>query len=167
LVLPWHVPAADARYYNMKLKVVFESEKIRDAYMLGEKKFVWTYGNSGIDLRSAEESFELQPGERKIVSSGIRTQLDENNDLWEVQLRPRSGMNAKGIYVALGTIDYSYTGVMGVVMTNQTSAPFKIEFGDRIAQFVVCPIAKPEIEIVEKFEERDRGSKAFGSSGVK
>lgn len=167
MVRPWHVPAAGARYYNMKLKVVFESEKIRDAYMQGEKKFVWTYGNSGIDLRSTEESFELQPGERKIVSSGIRTQPDGDNDLWEIQLRPRSGMNAKGIYVAFGTIDYSYTGVMGVVMTNQTDAPFKVEFGDRIAQIVVCPISKPEIEVVEKLNETDRSTGGFGSTGVK
>lgn len=151
----------------MKLKVVFESEKIRDAYMQGEKKFAWACGNSGIDLRSAEDTFELQPGERKIVSSGIRTQLDENNDLWEIQLRPRSGMNAKGIYVAFGTIDYSYTGIMGVIMTNQTSAPFKIEFGNRIAQMVVCPISKPEIEIVEKLNETDRSEGGFGSSGMK
>ncbi len=151
----------------MKLKVVFESEKIHDAYMLGEKKFVWTSGNSGIDLRSAEDVFELQPGQRRIVNSGIRVQIDENNDLWEVQLRPRSGLNAKGIYVAFGTIDYSYTGVMGVVMTNQTSAPFKIEFGDRIAQMVVCPISKPEIEIVEKLDETDRSEGGFGSTGMK
>lgn len=102
----------------MKLKIVFESEKIRDAYMNGQKKFAWATGDSGIDLRNAEDSFELQPGERKLVSSGVRTQMVAENDLWEIQLRPRSGMNAKGVYVAFGTVDYSYTGVIGAVMTN-------------------------------------------------
>lgn len=135
--------------------------------MQGEKKFAWTYGDSGIDLRSAEETFDLQPGERKIVSSGVRTQLESENDLWDIQLRPRSGMNAKGIYVAFGTLDYSYTGIVGVIMTNQTSEPFKVNFGDRIAQLVVTPIDKPELEFVEKLDETDRGNKGFGSSGVK
>ncbi len=151
----------------MNLKIVFESEKIRDAYLNGQKKFAWAAGDSGIDLRSAEDSFELQPGERKLVNSGVRAQLVAEKDLLEIQLRPRSGMNVKGIYVAFGTVDYSYTGVIGAVMTNQTLAPVRIEFGDRIAQLVVCPIAKPEIEFVEKLNETDRSEKGFGSTGIK
>ncbi len=151
----------------MKLKIVFESEKIRDAYLNGQKKFAWANGDSGIDLRSAEDAFDLQPGERKLVSSGVRTQLIAENDLWEIQLRPRSGMNANGIYVAFGTIDYSYTGVIGAVMTNQTLQPVRVEFGDRIAQIVVCPIAKPEIEFVENLNKTDRSGNGFGSTGIK
>lgn len=167
MVRLWRVPAADARCFNMKLKVVFESEKIRDVYMQGEKKFAWTLGNSAIDLRSVEETFDLQPGETRLISSGVRLQIDGDQDSYTWDIRSRSGFAAKGILCHYGTIDYTYTGIGKVCLTNLSNAPFKIEFGDRIAQFVILPIEKPEIEFVEKLDETDRGDKGFGASGVK
>lgn len=151
----------------MKLKVVFESEKIRDAYMQGEKKFAWEYGNSGIDLRSAEETFELQPGETRLIDSGIRLQIVGDNDLYGWDIRSRSGLASKGIFCHYGTIDYTYTGVGKVCLTNLSKSPFKIEFGDRIAQVIIFPLLKPEIKIVDSLDETDRGDKGFGASGMK
>jgi dUTP pyrophosphatase len=151
----------------MKLKVVFESERIHAAYLDGEKKFAWSAGNSGIDLRSSEPDFVLNSGDKVVVSSGIRAQIVSDDDLWEIQLRPRSGMSAKGILKHFGTIDHSYTGVIGVSLMNLSKEPIRIEFGDRIAQMVVCPIAKPEIEIARELSATDRGNKGFGASGIK
>jgi dUTP pyrophosphatase len=151
----------------MKLKVVFESEKVRAAYLDGEKKFAWSAGNSGIDLRSSEPDFELQPGETRLIDSGIRVQLSASDDLAEWLLRPRSGMSAKGVLCHLGTIDYSYTGVVKICLTNLSGESVKIEFGDRIAQMVVQRIEKPGIEVVSELAATDRGDKGFGSSGAK
>jgi dUTP pyrophosphatase len=151
----------------MKLNIVFESEKIRDAYLTGDKKLAWGNGNSCLDLRSAEEAFVLQPGEKKLVSSGVRAQIVSDNDGWEIQLRPRSGMGSRGILMHFGTIDHSYIGVMGIVLFNASKDPLKVEFGDRIAQIAICPIAKPEIHFVDELMETTRGDKGFGASGVK
>ena len=150
----------------MKLKVVFESEKVRDAYMNGDKKFAWEDGNACIDLRS-EDAYELAPGETRLFATGVRLQLDNDDSQVGWWVTSRSGMAAKGILCHLGTIDYNYTGIPRVCLTNLTSAPFKVEFGDRIAQLYIQRIEKPEIEFVEALIETDRGDKGFGSSGVK
>ncbi|GHT00642.1 deoxyuridine 5'-triphosphate nucleotidohydrolase [Bacteroidia bacterium] len=152
----------------MKLRVVFESEKIRAAYMNGEKKFAWEYGNTCIDMRCAEESVVLAPFETRLIDSGIRLQLENDNDNVGWRITSSSGMAARGILCHSGTIDYTYTGVAKICLTNLSNAPISIEFGDRIAQLFVELIVKPEIVFVEKLEERkERGENAFGSSGVK
>ena len=148
----------------MKLKVVFESEKFV-MRICKVKKFL-EYGNSGIDLRSAEETFELQPGET-LIDSGIRLQIVGDNDLYGWDIRSRSGLASKGILCHYGTIDYTYTGVGKVCLTNLSKSPFKIEFGDRIAQVIIFPLLKPEIKIVDSLDETDRGDKGFGASGMK
>jgi len=151
----------------MKMNIVFESEKIRDAYLNGEKKFAWSHGNSCIDMRCAEDQVILNPGETKLISSGIRLQLVNEDDLVEWCIRSRSGMAAKGILCHLGTIDYSYTGVGKICLTNLSTESVTIEFGDRIAQLVVQKVEKPKIEFVDELVETDRGDAGFGSSGVK
>jgi dUTP pyrophosphatase len=151
----------------MKMKIVFESDRVRDAYLDGEKKFAWTDGNSGIDLRCAEDGVVLNPGETRVIKSGVRLQINHDGDLVEWLIRPRSGMSSKGILCHYGTIDHSYTGTGGVCLTNLSNAPMHIEFGDRIAQLVVQKIEKPQIEFVEELTETDRGANGFGSSGVK
>ncbi|MDR1207614.1 MAG: dUTP diphosphatase [Rickettsiales bacterium] len=151
----------------MKLNIVFESDRIRDAYLNGEKKFAWGAGNSGIDMRCAEDGVVINPGETKIISSGVRLQITGDDDMVEWLIRPRSGMSSKGILCHYGTIDHSYTGIGGVCLTNLSGAPVHIEFGDRIAQIVVQKIEKPQIEFVSELMETDRGGKGFGSSGMK
>jgi len=151
----------------MKLNIVFESEKIRDAYMNGDKKCAWERGNSCIDMRCAEDDVILQPMETRVISSGMRLQIEHNDDCVEWLITSRSGMAKRGILCHLGTIDYNYTGIGGVCLTNLTSAPIKIEFGDRIAQLKLVRIEKPEIEFVEELNKTNRGDKGFGASGVK
>ncbi|MCL2749231.1 MAG: dUTP diphosphatase [Alphaproteobacteria bacterium] len=152
----------------MKMNVVFDNDKVRDVYMNGEKKFAWGSGNSCIDLRCAEDSVVLGPGQTKLISSGVRLQIiDTGDDLVEWHIRSRSGMAAKGVLCHLGTIDHSYTGVGKICLTNLSTESVKIEFGDRIAQAAVLRIEKPEIEFVDELMETDRGDSAFGSSGVK
>ena len=153
----------------MKMNIVFDSEKVRDAYMNGEKKFAWSAGNSAIDLRCAEDCVVLNPGETKLISSGVRLQIivDSGNDLVGWHITSRSGMAAKGVLCHLGTIDHNYTGIAKICLTNLSTESVKIEFGDRIAQAVVQRIEKPEIEFVDELMETDRGDKGFGASGVK
>ncbi|MCL2331284.1 MAG: dUTP diphosphatase [Proteobacteria bacterium] len=151
----------------MKLNIVFENDKVRAAYLDSDKKLAWGAGDSGIDMRCAEDSVTLNPGETRLISSGIRLQIVNDDDLVEWLIRPRSGLSAKGVLCHYGTIDHSYTGTGKVCLTNLSDKPIKIEFGDRIAQLVVQRIEKPHIEFVEALNETDRGARGFGSSGVK
>ncbi len=126
-----------------------------------------TSQSAGMDLSAAlEEAFELGPGERALIQTGLSIALPEG---YEAQIRPRSGLALKhGVTVlnSPGTIDADYRGEIKVLLANMGKEPFTIERGMRIAQMV---IAKHEIvswEVVEDLEETQRGAGGFGSTGT-
>ena len=102
-----------------------------------------------------------------MIPTGVSCQLCETkNDLYEIQIRGRSGLNSKGLLTHLGTVDYNYTGELKVVVTNLTQENFTFNPGDRIAQIVVAQIAKPKIISTEELKNTDRGANGFGSTGL-
>ena len=131
--------------------------------------------DSGFDLRAAiKESITLKPGEYRLIDNGIKIEfqgpfpLDENF-IYEIQVRPRSGLAAKfGISVTNtpGTVDFGYRGELKTNLVNLGTQDFVINPGDRIAQAVVCPVVKPEIIAVQSVNtDTDRGTGGFGSTG--
>lgn len=121
--------------------------------------------DSGYDVRSAEESFEIEPMGIKKVSLGLKLELPIG---FEAQLRPRSGLNAKGILCQFGTIDQGYRGDICAVLINLSGKPFKVEKGDRVAQLIIAKTANTEVDRVLIIgEDTERGSNGFGSSGTK
>lgn len=150
----------------MKLKIKFTSQETQLIYEEREKPLKWKGGDSGMDL-STTSNVLIHPGQTVMVSTGVCCQLDKcDSDQYEIQVRGRSGLNSKGVLTHLGTVDYTYTGEIKVVMTNLTDGLVEFNAGDRIAQIVVVPILKPEIEYVTDLETTDRGDKGFGSSGL-
>lgn len=122
--------------------------------------------SSGMDLR-ANDRVTLNPGERRIIRTGLHIQLPQG---YEGQVRGRSGLAIKhGIAVlnAPGTIDADYTGEIGVILANLGSEVFEIAVGDRIAQLVISPVAKVELVTVSRLDETERGDGGYGHSGVK
>lgn len=122
-------------------------------------------GDAGLDLYSVEELM-LNPGERGLIHTGIKIQLPKDT---EAQIRPRSGLALKhGISLvnAPGTIDEGYRGEIGVIVINHGKEAFKVEEGMKIAQMVVKPVWKVEVEEVSSLSESERGSKGYGSSGI-
>ena len=82
---------------------------------------------------------------------------------------PRSGLGSKhGIVLGnlVGLIDSDYQGELMVPAWNRSEQEFEINSGDRIAQMIIVPIVQADFEIVEDFEESERGTKGFGSSGI-
>jgi dUTP pyrophosphatase len=67
----------------------------------------------------------------------------------------------------VGTVDYNYRGEVGTILYNSGKEAFTVNRGDRVSQAVICPIYKPEIVMVDKVDETDRGTNGYGSSGVK
>jgi dUTP pyrophosphatase len=126
-----------------------------------------TPGSAGLDLAAAvAEPVRLAPGERRIVPTGLIVEIPEG---YEGQVRPRSGLALRhGISMvnAPGTIDSDYRGELGVLLINLGQEPFVIEPGARIAQLVICPVARGRVVEVESLTMTERGSGGYGSTGV-
>ncbi len=119
-------------------------------------------GDAGLDLFSIED-FVLKPGERKLVSTGISTELEEG---YVALIWDKSGIAAKGIKTMGGVIDCHYRGEYKVVMLNTSSQDYEIKKGQKIAQLLIQPIIDAEIKEVSELSETERGSGAFGSTGI-
>jgi len=126
---------------------------------------------AGMDLRAALPELEtwlLQPGERRLVPTGITIAVPVG---FEAQVRPRSGLALRhGVTVlnAPGTIDADYRGEVAVLLINHGAEPFEIHRGDRIAQLLVAPVAiwewEPESQLAA-LGETERGEGGYGSTG--
>ena len=121
-------------------------------------------GDAGLDLTACEE-VELEPGARAIVPTGIAVEIPEG---YAGFVQPRSGLAARhgiGIVNAPGLIDSGYRGEIRVVLLNtDTSEPFTVERGSRIAQLVIAPVASVRLVEVDELATSERGTRGFGSS---
>jgi dUTP pyrophosphatase len=122
-------------------------------------------GDAGLDLH-ALDGFELAPGERAQVRTGIAVALPPGT---AGLVLPRSGLAARhGISVvnAPGLIDEGYRGEVQVLLLNtDTRETFRADAGDRIAQLVVVDVEAPEIVETDDLGDSSRGTGGFGSSG--
>lgn len=121
---------------------------------------------AGYDIRSAEEDVTLEPGEIRLVSTGLVMELPEGV---ECQVRPRSGLALKhGITLpnSPGTIDPDYRGELRVIMQNTGPAAVTLSRGERIAQLVFARFESPEVAEVEETTATERGEGGFGSTGT-
>jgi len=111
--------------------------------------------------------FELQCNERVMIDTGIRATVADG---WEIQVRPRSGHAWKRGLTVLnspGTIDFTYTGNIKVIIINTSRQTQSIKLGEAIAQIVPKRVDHLEIEIVEKLDDTARGDGGFGSTEEK
>lgn len=123
--------------------------------------------DSGADLSaSIEHPVVIYPGERKLISTGLRMPPPEG---YEWQIRPRSGLAlSHGITVlnSPGTIDAAFLGIVGVILINHSDKPFTIEPGMRIAQAVLATVVRAVFEKVDILDVTKRGEGGFGSTGI-
>ena len=124
-------------------------------------------GNSGMDVRAnLDFPVMLEPGERKLIPSGLFFELPENI---EIQVRPRSGLALnKGVTVlnTPGTVDSNYRGEVCIILINLGQEKVEIEPGERIAQLVFSPVLVVDLTEVEEIEtETERKDTGFGNSG--
>ncbi|MGN7356064.1 dUTP diphosphatase [Paenibacillus sp. SAF-054] len=121
---------------------------------------------SGYDLYAAvEEPVLLNPGERKLIPTGIALAMPEG---LEAQIRPRSGLALKHGITCLntpGTIDADYRGEIKVLLINLGQEPFAIARNERIAQMVFQEVPEVQFERVEVLSDTVRGAGGFGHTG--
>ncbi len=122
-------------------------------------------GDAGADLVSAEQ-LVLRPGERATVGTGVSIALPDGYVAFVV---PRSGLAAKhGLTIvnSPGTVDAGYRGEIRVTLLNtDTTEPYAIAPGDRIAQLIVMPVSRARFVPVERLPGSHRGTGGFGSTG--
>jgi dUTP pyrophosphatase len=125
-----------------------------------------TIGASGMDLMAfIKQPINLLPNSSCLVPTGLSVAFP---DEFEIQIRPRSGLAAKkniSILNTPGTIDSDYRGEIKVILFNHGKSEFIINNKDRIAQIILTPVYKMEIEEVEILPETLRGKGGFGSTG--
>jgi len=127
-----------------------------------------TAGAAGMDLRAAlpeEESVVLRPGARAMVPTGFCIAVPLG---YEAQVRPRSGLAFRSGITCLnspGTVDSDYRGEVKVILANLGEENVVIRRGDRIAQMVICPVARAEWRETRALDETVRGAGGFGSTG--
>ena len=125
-----------------------------------------TTGSSGLDLTAfIEKKIVIKPGENALVPTGISIAIPEDT---EVQIRPRSGLAAKNNISVLntpGTIDSDYRGELKIIIFNHSNYDFVVNNNDRIAQMVLTPIARMELEEANELPKTLRGEGGFGSTG--
>jgi len=125
-----------------------------------------TTGASGMDLRAfIKQPIKLIPKSSCLIPTGLSVAFSEK---YEIQIRPRSGLAAKNNISVLntpGTIDSDYRGEIKIILFNHGNSEFIINNEDRIAQMVLVPVLKMDLEEVEILPDTIRGKGGFGSTG--
>jgi len=125
-----------------------------------------TKGASGMDLMAfIMQPIKLAPKRSCLVPTGLSVAFSED---YEIQIRPRSGLATKNNITVLntpGTIDSDYRGEIKIILFNHGNLDFIINNKDRIAQMILMPVYKMEIEEVENLPQTLRGKRGFGSTG--
>lgn len=145
-------------------------------------------GDAGMDIYALED-FEVAPGERKIIKTGLKVAIPRG---YELQVRPRSGTSVKtALRVANtpGTIDSGYRDEIGVIIENIEpkikdigyefddngniiiksilhGSVFNVGKGERFAQLVLNEVPSAAFYPVDSVAQigENRGG-GFGSTG--
>jgi dUTP pyrophosphatase len=146
----------------MKLDVRILDSRLRD-----QPPHYATEGSAGLDLRACIDApLVLHPGDTQLLPTGIAIHIDDAG--YAALLLPRSGLGHKhGIVLGnlVGLIDSDYQGQVMVSCWNRGREPFTVQPLERIAQMVVVPVVRVQLNVVEDFSASNRGAGGFGSTG--
>ena len=125
-----------------------------------------TMGASGMDLMAfIKQPIKLAPKSSCLVPTGLTVAFSKD---YEIQIRPRSGLAVKNNISVLntpGTIDSDYRGEIKIILFNHGNKEFVINNKDRVAQMILTPVHKMDLEEVENLPATLRGKGGFGSTG--
>ena len=155
-------------YLPVKVKVL--DQRLLDESVGWGLPSYGTSGSAGLDLRACiDEPITLEPNSKSVlVSSGLSIFIEDPNFVGMIY--PRSGLGHKqGLVLGnlTGVIDSDYQGPLMMSVWNRSKETVTIQPGDRIAQYVVVPVQRIELQVVDSFEETERGTGGFGHTGTK
>jgi len=141
--------------------------KILDPRLKEQPPHYATPGAAGLDLRACiDVPLVIAPGETHLVPSGMAIHLADSG--LAAIILPRSGLGHKhGIVLGnlVGLIDSDYQGQIFVSTWNRGSVPFTLNPLERLAQLVVVPVLQVAFNVVDDFDQSERGDGGFGSTG--
>ena len=142
-----------------------------------DKEFINTYGlpnyatsgSAGMDLRACiAQTLVIKANTTELIPTGLAIHIKDNS--LAAIILPRSGLGHKhGLVLGnlVGLIDSDYQGQLYISCWNRSAIDYTIERGDRIAQLVIVPVVQATLNIVEAFNQTQRGEGGFGHSGAK
>ena len=126
-----------------------------------------TPGSAGLDLRAMlKEDLSLEPGQTVLIPTGLAIHIADPG--LAALILPRSGLGHKhGIVLGnlVGLIDSDYQGELMVSCWNRGNDTFTLKVGERLAQLVLVPVVQAHFELVNEFDNSERGAGGFGHSG--
>jgi len=141
--------------------------KILDPRLQEQLPAYATPGSAGLDLRAMlDDTTVIEPGQTLLVPTGMAIHIGDPS--LAAIILPRSGLGHKhGIVLGnlVGLIDSDYQGQLFVSVWNRGQTPFTLNPLERIAQLVLVPVVQATFNLVESFDESERGSGGFGSTG--
>lgn len=141
--------------------------KILDARMRDQLPSYATAGSAGLDLRAClDQALTIEPGATHLIPTGLSIHVADSG--YAAVILPRSGLGHKhGIVLGnlVGLIDSDYQGPLMVSAWNRSAVAYTLQPMERLAQLVVLPIAQVQFNVVDEFEQSDRGTGGFGSTG--
>lgn len=141
--------------------------KILDPRMKEQMPAYATSGSAGLDLRACiDQPLVLEPGATHLIPTGLAIHIGDPN--YAAVILPRSGMGHKyGIVLGnlVGLIDSDYQGQLMVSTWNRGTTAFTLNPMERLAQLVIVPVLQVGFNIVEEFDQSERGAGGFGSTG--
>lgn len=143
----------------LEVKFIQANEKAKLPYQAHE-------GDACSDVYSVDE-IDIQPGETKIVDTGLKVAFIPRG--YKIEVYCRSGFGAKSILVpnAPGQIDEGYRNNLKIILHNASQKVLEVRPGDRIAQIALEEVVPVKYSWTDSYEDTDRGAGGFGSSGIK
>ncbi len=127
-----------------------------------------TSGSAGLDLRAClDEALTIEAGQTVLVKTGLSIYIQDPH--FAGLILPRSGLGHKhGIVLGnlVGLIDSDYQGELMISVWNRGQQAFVLQPGERLAQYVVVPVQQVQFDVVDEFEETERGAGGFGHTGI-
>lgn len=162
----WHSPAAECPHCNEELAVIPGRSAAGPVMrvVLNDGAFMPTRAHAddaGLDLMSPIDCYVPGRGSR-IIDTGVHIELPPGT---VGMLKSKSGLNVKHNITSDGVIDVGYTGTIRVKLYNHGDRGYDIFRGYKISQLVILPIIVPELQLVDKLDDTERGAGGFGSTG--
>ena len=136
----------------MKMKVILDGAKMPTKAHTAD---------AGFDLYTPE-MVVVRERDSAIIDTGVHFEIPAG---YVGFLKSKSGLNVKMGIRGEGVIDSGYTGPVVAKLYNDSDSPVILEAGQKIIQIVFLPIPEVELVQVDSFEQTERGSNGFGSSG--
>lgn len=161
-------PPPKAKQTKTSQKESKTTDKSRDPHIYfkkmhsdARKPFRATAQSAGYDIHSYK-NYTIQPGQRKLISSGIQFQIPTG---YYGRIAPRSGLSLHNeIDVAAGVVDCDYRGEVLPLLVNNSDVPFTIKKNDRVAQIIFTRISDMTLHELEELNDTKRGQGGFGHS---